>query len=72
MAKMPTSTSVDSQRKGNLLDGFELDDLGDLFLFDRRQLNEPRKAGLTTQADRDSASLCGVPLRKILKRALNQ
>jgi len=45
------------QREGDLLLGLELDDVGDLPLFDRRQLHEPRQAALTGDADDDHVAL---------------
>ena len=65
IAKMPTSTSGELgvleelvapldvvEREGDLLDRFEPDDLGDLLLFDRRQLDEAGEARLPAHADR--------------------
>ena len=40
------------QRERDLLPGLELDDVGDLFLLDRRQLDEPRQAALAGDGDR--------------------
>jgi len=48
------------EREGNLLDRLELHNLGDFFVLDRRELDEPREARLPAGADRDGAAALGM------------
>ena len=56
------------QRKGNLLAGFVLDDVGDLLLLDRRQLDEAGQADLARNADGDPIALDVVAREKRRQR----
>ena len=60
------------EREGDLLLGLELDDLGDLLLFDRRQFDEPRQTGLPGDADGDLVVLDLVAGEELLERLADQ
>ena len=56
------------ERERDLLLGLELDDVGDLLLFDRRQLDEAGQAGLAGDADGDLVALDRVAREELLQR----
>jgi len=60
------------QREGDLLDGLEAHDLGDLALLDGRQLDEAGEARLAADPDRDLAALGQVALDEVGQRVLDE
>jgi hypothetical protein len=55
------------ERERDLLLRLELDDVDDLLLFDRRQLDEPGEAGLAGDAHGDDVALGRVPGEELLQ-----
>jgi len=53
--------------EGDLLLGLELDNVDDLLLFDRRQLDEAGQAGLAGDGHGDDVALGGVALEELLE-----
>ncbi len=60
------------QRKGNLLDGFEPDDLGNFLRLNRRELDEAGEAGDAADADRGDSALGDMPLDEIRQGRLDE
>ena len=60
------------EREGDLLNGLKAHDLGNLLLFDRRQLDEAGERLLPADAHSGDATLDRVPLNEVCQRALNE
>ena len=60
------------QREGDLLDGLEPDDLGDLAPLDGRELDEAGEAGLPAHADGDFPTLGEMALGEVRQRRLDE
>ena len=60
------------QRKGNLLPGFVLDDVGNLLRFDRRQLDEPRQAALARHGNRHLVAAHSIARKEQFERLAHQ
>ena len=60
------------KREGNLLSGFELHDVGDSLLLDRRQLDELHQARLAGNGDRHLAPFQVVPFEERLQGLANE
>ena len=60
------------QVEGNLLPRFVADDVGDFLGLDRRQLDEPRQAGLARNRNRYPITLHRIARKKLLERIADQ